>query len=217
MKIAALSMLVCLGMALTAYQTPISNDSPSHFRWSERAASELDYQHMLRNATEISPDERKALLHDVVGSLKQIYAKDPDADRISNRKLRELAGDTRIRLVDLTGLGSRDLIAQANGLGPCGGTGNCVIWFFELTQQGPRLLLDSSKSGGAFEVVTIRPWSTNGYKDIVLGAHESASERILVWYKYSNGNYKMSSCYNLSTTNGLQLLNSPQILEIRCR
>jgi hypothetical protein len=88
---------------------------------------------------------------------------------MTEKQARVLAGETRGELVDLNGDGKPEIIAQANGLGPCGGTGNCIFWIFERTADGLRPLLNTNdQTRVTFEKILIRPWSTNGYKDIVL-------------------------------------------------
>ena len=149
---------------------------------------ELNYSHTIKKAADLSPQEKKALFDAILVQLRQDSARDELMfEDITERQLRRLAADTRIEFVDLSGKGSREVIAQGNGLGPCGATGNCIVWIFQMTTEGAKLLLDSSRDEGAFEEVVIRPWSTNGFRDIVLGTHDSASDRTLVWYKYANG------------------------------
>ncbi len=219
MKTTVIASLV-LGFAAisSAQDTSSSKDSQNHFLWSERTAHELDYGHTIKTAADLTPTERQALLEAVLAQLKRSSVRDELMfEGITERQLQRLAVKTRIELVDLTGNGSREVIAQANGLGPCGATGNCLIWVFQMAPDGIRLLLDSGAREGAFEMVTVRPWSTNGFRDIVLGTHDSASDRTLVWYKYANGSYRRSSCYNSTWMSYGQPLKSPDISPSKCK
>lgn len=219
MKRTIITLLVLsIAAHLSAQNNSSLEDAPKHFLWSERSAHELDYSHTIRTATDLTPTEKKALLNAVLVQLKRQSVLDKLMfEGITERQLQRLAADTRIKFVDLSGKGSREVIAQANGLGPCGGTGNCIIWVFQLAPDGVKLLLDSAEKEGAFEVLIVRPWFTNGYRDIVLGTHDSASDRSIVWYKFSNGGYRRSSCYNSTWMAYGQPLNSPNISWRNCK
>jgi len=137
---------------------------------------------------------------------------------LTEEQVQVLAEETRIELVDLNGDGKPEIIAQANGLGPCGGTGNCIFWVFERTADGLKLLLNTNdRSQLTFENILIRPWSTNGYRDIVLGSHSNASSRNLVWFQFTRGAYRIHGCY-YSTWIGEdgRPLNTPAVWSEKC-
>ena len=208
-------LLVVITSAVGQQKPPGSGVTSSHFRWSERTAHELDYRHTIRTANNLAAEQKKVLLDAVLTQLKRARSTNEQMfEGISERQLRKMAADTRIELVDLNGDGQPEVIAQANGLGACGGTGNCIVWIFQMTSDGTKLLLDttSQKWVGGFEVLSIRLTSTNGFRDIVLGSHGSASERTLVAYRYAKDRYQQSACYYanwMSTT--LERLKSPEI------
>jgi len=80
-----------------------------------------------------------------------------------------------------------------------------------------RVILDNGKFGNGYEKVIVRPWSTNGYKDIVLGAHISASERALDVYQYKDGMYRVAACYGTTMMgDNYQLLRQPAVFRRKC-
>jgi hypothetical protein len=198
-----------LGLAVVANAQPHTPTTPPHFRWSERLAHELDYKHTIGNAKELSTKERRELLAFVLTRFKH-PVNEHDAAMfadIPEEQMGRLAADTRIELLDLNGDGTKEIIAQGNGSGPCGGTGNCIVMVLQNTPAGWKCLLDSraGRSGGGFEMIRVLETATNGFRDIVLAAHDSASDRTLYLYRYHDGRYRKTDCYNatwLSTEGG---------------
>lgn len=174
-----------------------------HFRWSERLAHELSYQHTIANARELTSPERTALLTFVLNRFKHpINSYDADTfEGIPDDQMRKLAADTRIELVNLNGDGKDEIIAQGNGLGPCGGTGNCIVLVLRNTPTGIQLLLDSrvGEDGGSFEKIRILDTVTNGLRDIALASHISASDRTIEVFRFIRGQYTRSGCYYATT------------------
>jgi hypothetical protein len=203
MKARWLGMLLVAGTAAGIAQTqPTKGDEPAHFRWSERLAHELRYQNTIRTSTDLTPEQRGAILNAVLGQLKRQKLED-----VSPAGLRRLAFNTRIEFVDLNHDGTNEVIAQSNGVEACGATGNCFLWIFQPTDDGYKLLLD-----GGGQVLRILDSSTSGYQDVVLGSHDSASERTLLVYTYRNGRYRRSECYSLSwMADNFHTLESPRI------
>jgi len=102
-------------------------------------------------------------------------------------------------LVDLNGDGKPEVIAQAFGIkAGCGATGNCPIWIFMKAANGYQLLLDTrDKEGiGGVELITVEDSRTNGFNDLVLASDDSASEKTLEVFRYRNGLYRESACYD---------------------
>jgi hypothetical protein len=212
----SLVMVVC-----ASGQNPVSQESNrGHFHWSARKAHELDYKRTIRNSQDLSPVERAALLKTVAALIRPFMA---DLEIGSERELRKIAEDTRIELIDLNGDGKPEVIAQAFGIkAGCGATGNCPIWVFLKTENGYQLLLDTrDKEGiGGVELITVDETRTNGFSDLVLAADDSASEKTLLEYRYRNGQYRESACYDAdwqSWTGGMHLLKQPVITKCRQR
>ncbi len=203
-------MTVC-----AAGQKPASQESNSgHFYWSARKAHELDYNRTIHNSPDLNPSERATLLKTVAALIRPFMA---DLEISSENELRKIAADTRIELIDLNGDGTPEVIAQAFGTkAGCGATGNCPIWLFLKTTNGYQLLLDTrDKEGiGGFELLTVEETRTNGFNDLVLAAHDSASEKTLLVFRYRNGLYRESACYDanwLSLAGEVHFLKQPVI------
>lgn len=173
----------------------------SHFRWSERLAHELDYNHTIATAKELSPLERKNLLAFMFNSFRNRPGPHDEAmfENIPDSQLRKLAADTRIEFVDLSDDKRNEIIAQGNGLGPCGGTGNCIVMVLQNTPTGWKTLLDThAQLSGGFEKIRVLDTSTNGYHDIVVAAHLSACERTASVLTYDKKQYRARECYNIN-------------------
>jgi hypothetical protein len=151
----------------------------------------------------LTSTERTALLTCVLNRFKSpISGHDADMfDGVPDAEMRKLAAATRIELVDLSGDGKNEIIAQGNGLGPCGGTGNCIVLVLRNTPTGIQLLLDSraGEFGGGFEKIRILDTATNGFRDIVLASHISASDRTIEVFRFTDGQYRRSACYYSTT------------------
>lgn len=134
------------------------------------------------------------------------------------KRIQRFVESVRVEVVDLKGDGTREVLAQAPWIPLCGATGNCSFWVFEFANGRMRVILDNGKFGNGFEKVIVRPWYTNGYKDIVLGAHDSASERSLAVYQYRYGKYRVSACYETTMIgdNG-QFLDQPAVYSSKCQ
>jgi hypothetical protein len=207
---------VAMGFAAALYAQEASRNSatPSHFRWSEAQSHELDYGRTIKTSTDLSAAEKVALTGVVMQQLKL----EGDLEDMTEKQARILTGETRVEFVDLNGDGKPEIIAQANGLGPCGGTGNCIFWIFERTADGLKPLLDTTaRTQVTFEKILIRPWSTNGYRDIVLGSHSNANSRNLVWFQFTRGVYRIHACYYSTWTgDDGQPLNTPAVWLEKC-
>ncbi len=212
---ALLSVVVASSMLLHAQQMPPPSAPLARFSWSETQAHELDHSRTIREAPDLSAAEKTALTNAVVLQMKR---DDDLVEDLTERQVRVLAEETRVELVDLNGDGKPEIIAQANGLGPCGGTGNCIFWIFEQTADGLKLLLDTNdRSEVTFEKILIRPWSTNGFRDIVLGSHSNATNRNLVWFQFAHGAYRIHACYYLTWIGERgHALNTPEIWQEKC-
>jgi hypothetical protein len=161
-----------------------------HFRWSPRDAQELDYRRTVRGSDGIATPEKASLIEAIAAQIRPFEA---DLGIGSERELLRIAGNTRVKLIDLNNDGVAEVIAQANGLKEgCGVTGNCRFWVFQKTPSGFNRLLDTRYG---VQVVAVRSDRTNGFNDIVLGTHDSATRRTLFLYRYRDGQYRLGECY----------------------
>lgn len=103
----------------------------------------------------------------------------------------ETAAATRVKLVDLNGDGIPEIIAQ--GIAKvCSPTGNCPVWVFQRVASGYKVILER----GAVQSFTVQPTRSNGYFDIVLGMHGSATEQALYLYRFGQRRYRKTACYD---------------------
>ena len=167
----------------------------THFRWSARKAQELSYDQTIAKSTELTSADRESLLKAIAAQIRPFKK---DLEISSEHELRAIAAKTRIKLVDLNGDGTPEVLAQGNNLkAGCGATGNCPFWVFEKTPSGFLKLLDTrNKDGnGGIQLFTISESKSNGFNDLVLATHDSASERSLYVYRFRSGKYQQAECY----------------------
>lgn len=141
----------------------------------------------LRNA-KLSQSKRRAIAVAIADQLRPLMA---DFEIESEEQLKKAALDTRVKLIDLNNDGIPEVIAQS--MVGCGATGNCMFWIFQRFPRGYRLLL----KGGA-QTFTIQRTRTDGFRDIVLAMHGSATDAGLTEYRYIDGTYRDIACYDAS-------------------
>jgi hypothetical protein len=194
-------LVALMSLALFSITVAVGQDGPTQrFRWSERLVHELSYRNTIATTKDLTGKERASVLAFVLDRFQHpINTHDVEmfAD-IPADQMRKLAADTRIELVDLDGDGKNEVIAQGNGLGPCGGTGNCIVLILRITSSGIDRLLDSrsGEHGGGFEKIRVMDTTTNGFHDVVLASHVSSSERTLEVFRFVGGKYSQSDCYS---------------------
>lgn len=203
--------------------------APAHFYWSEKKAHELDYnKETLEKNTTLTAEEKSALVTAVTAILQPVmhqefqdtYDKLPSSAEQA-RLIHWQVMHTRIFPVDLDGDGVREVIAQPQDYksGLCGATGNCSFWIFKKSGTAYKLLFDSGQGNG-WEMFTIETTRTNGYFDIVLAAHVSASEKFLGLHQVINGKYQQVHCYWVDWINhdhDNQPLKNPNIFSLPCK
>jgi len=195
MKPIVITMALLFGVGSAAGQDAhSSNTSEGHFRWSSRKAQELGIENTISRSNALTDSERAALIKAIATQLRPAMA---DLEIGTESEILAVAAQTRIKLVDLNNDEIPEIIAQPVGLkAGCGATGNCPFWVFAKHNGGYILLLDSGNDGG-FQVFTVEPTRTHGFNDLVLGSHDSASERTLFVYRYREGKYhKQPECYS---------------------
>ena len=137
------------------------------------------------NTSKLKEADRTALIDAITARLQK-----PMTDRgFDDDRIREIASTARIRLVDL-GKGNAVVLATSISMeGGCDGT-NCPFWIFQNSPDGYISLLDTVAAS-----YTIQPDSTNGFSDLVMMRHVSASESSLTLYHYGDGKYVDAGCY----------------------
>jgi hypothetical protein len=154
------------------------------FQWHWRDSQELPTAQNLANAN-ISHTDKSDIAAAIAARLKL------NDDDSSDRQLRNAALRTRVQFIDLNHDGTPEIIAQS--MADCSPTGNCSIWVFQKQSHAYKLLLK-----GFGQTFTIQKTRTNGYNDIVLASHGSASDSGLTVFRYSESTYVDTSCYNAS-------------------
>ena len=110
---------------------------------------------------------------------------------LSIRELEQLANSTRVKLIDVTGDGVPDVIAEGGAAEICSPTGNCPWWV--LTKQGSLYspILESFGNGLS---TNCRP--SKGQCDIVVFMHGSATELSIKLYRLANRRYRRMAAYD---------------------
>jgi hypothetical protein len=177
-KFVGLSSLLLLAVISHAQNPPIKRTLG--FQWNWRDAQYLSGLQMVGTSKDISTEDRALLLN----ALTPQYKEYPDP--------RKRAAETSLKVVDLNGDGVPEVICQPRGVGFCSPTGNCPFWVFQKTSLGYKLVLQK----GSVQNFTIQPTRTNGYLDLVLGTHGSATEQTLYVYRFRDGRYRRTDCYD---------------------
>ena len=175
-----LFMMLMLLVVLSAAQRTPNNRTPK-FQWGQGQPQEL-YK-ALADFNNISTGDRAALLHAFAGECND-YPTPPSP--------MERAEQTRVKFIDLNGDGVPEVIAQP--IGDICGAANCPLYVFQKIGTNYRVILTK----GAAQTVTVQRTRTNGYLDVVVGMHGSATEEGLFVYQFSEGRYRRTHCYNES-------------------
>jgi hypothetical protein len=179
-----LPVLVALAIACnpSAAQRPVAKHT-TNFSWNWQDVQYFGDQ-TIATSKDISAEERAALLKALVARFKDV----PNA--------REAAAQTRIKVVQLNGNGAPEIATQPFGEHWCSPTGNCAFWLFQKSGAGYKLILEK----GAAQGFTVQPTRTNGFSDLVLTMHGSATEKDLYVYQFRGGQYRRAACYEANWT-----------------
>lgn len=180
-KTSLFATLMLVVVLFAAQKTPLQQ-TPK-FQWGQGEPQELDGA--LADYSNISKADRTALLRAFAHEFKD-YPTPPSP--------MERAEQTRVKFIDLNGDGVPEVIAQPTG-NICG-VANCPLFVFQKTATNYRVILEK----GAAHYVTVQKTRTNGYLDVVIGTHGSATEETLFVYQFSDGRYRRTHCYNESFT-----------------
>jgi hypothetical protein len=166
---------------------------PETFHYNSHAWQELSWRHSIKRL-HLPPSLKADLIETLV---EQMREDDSEADspngHVSDEQLRDIAGETRIAFVDLTGHGKHEIIAQAGGENSgCSPTGNCRLWVLRRQRDGYHVVLDAPSE----QTFTIQPHRTKGLNDLVLSMHGSATDSTLRLYKFNGSSYAHAACYD---------------------
>jgi hypothetical protein len=121
--------------------------------------------------------------------------------------------DASVETVHLGPTHENDLVVTDQSF--CSPTGNCSILVLRSVNGRYRVVLD-----GIGQSFTIRPARTNGFRNIELAMHGSATESTVKIYKFSGSRYLRSGCQDVSLATldkegNLQELEKPLITPCR--
>ncbi len=204
-----MSLLVYM-IVLTHGQQP-ANGAKSQkvmFPHSCEKTQQIDGTDRLSDTKAISSRERAVLIEAI--SIQLRPGKKIGTPR-SEKKLLTAVMETRVTMVDLNGDGIPEVIVQASDRESCSPTGNCPVWVFTRSGNEYKQILVKN-SVQTFGICTSR---TDGFFDLVLGQHGSASEQALYIYRFANERYNRRTCYMANFTrlvgDEVQELEEPDI------
>jgi hypothetical protein len=164
--------------------------SPANgFHWDWHKVEKNDWE-SIGQSRNLSAQERAGLIKAVASQLRPFMSQ---MDIKSEQELQEVAARTRVKAVDLRGKGVRDFLAQQSDVGwSCSPTGNCESWVLRKNGDEYSVILHRS----AAQAFTIQPTLSNGFHDLVLGQHASATEHGLTLYRFDGFKYRFVACYD---------------------
>jgi hypothetical protein len=174
--LAVLILPTLLAVACAARQPPAKR--PPGLQWNWKESQEA--KNTVATSVGIGPADRTMLLKALAARFKG----DPDP--------KKRAEETRVKLIDLNDDDVAEVIAQPVDDVNCSPAGNCPFWVFQRTTDGYRLLLKKA----VIQTFTVQPTRTSGYRDLVLGMHGSATEQTLFEYRFRDGLYRQTGCYD---------------------
>jgi hypothetical protein len=161
--------------------------SGDDFKWDWRNSQELTGKQALRRAP-VTKAERAAMVTVIAERLRAYMD-----NAASEQDLANIALDVRVKMVDLNGDGVPEVIIQ----GPpaaCSPTGNCPIWVLQKTGGNYRVILQAD----TIQSFTVERNRTNGFNDIVVASHGSATDGGLTVFRYQNAEFHAAGWYEYS-------------------
>lgn len=176
------------------------------FQWEWRHSDALTSKQALRRA-KVSTAERPAIAKAIAIQLM------PDMGGMGGRtesELEDTALNTPVKLVDLNGDGTPEVIAQGTPEdGGCSPSGNCRFWVFQKSgvEYKPLISLEAIQS------FTIQESRLNGFNDLVVKTFVSSAESTLKFLRYNDGRYQEVGCYKAdwSAADGSHTLKEPRL------
>jgi hypothetical protein len=195
MKIGKKHRLRCVETTVACFCVLLSSSflSAESVKWEWRHSKYLEQT--LRQA-KVEDAERTAIAEAIANQVGPYRPEMKFMGIDSEQRLRDAILDTRIELVDLNDDGVPEVIAQGTLKEGCSPTGNCAFWIFQKSGREYRLLA----SRGAVQTFQVQRSRSNGFSDIVVEMHGSATERTLRLLQYGRGKYHVAGCYDANWT-----------------
>jgi hypothetical protein len=208
-----LAIWICWSGAFCLAQNPAEK-----FHWDSNNW-QRDGWERIGAAKFLSAGERVLLIGAVADQLRSSVR---DIEIESEEDLRKAAAQTQCKAVDLGGNGVLQFLVQSGGVGPaaqllCSPTGNCESWVFRLHDNKYSMILHRT----ATQTFTIQSTMTNGFHDLVLGQHGSATDQGLTLYRFDGLKYRRIACYDanweiLGEDGEIHRLKKPRITPTIC-
>jgi hypothetical protein len=176
------TVLMLLVVLAAAQRQPLQRTPP--FQWGQGQQQELDKA--LADYNNIGAEDRAALLHALAREFSH-YPTPPSP--------MERAEQALVKFVDLNGDGVPEVFVQP--IGNICGAANCPLYVFQKTGTNYRVILEK----GAAQTVTTQKTRTNGYLDVIVGMHGSATDQGLFVYQFRQGRYLRTHCFYAFVTN----------------
>jgi len=115
-----------------------------------------------------------------------------------------------------TGKGPVRLLVSGDGPFSCGATGNCDRWIFRQTPSGYEL---EAELGSAQSFTFQKTGETDGFPDVQVQQHGSATSSELRLYRYDGARYSLTKCMDQDyqdPSDPERTLEKPIITEIPC-
>jgi hypothetical protein len=158
------------------------------FQWDWHRSEALTSKQSLRHA-KVSSADRSAIAKAIARALM------PDMGGLGGRtesEVEDTALDTPVKLVDLNGDRTAEVIAQGTPEdGGCSPDGNCRFWVLQKSgaEYKPLIALEGIQS------FTIQAARMNGFNDLVVKSYVSPAESTLKLLQYNDGRYQEAGCY----------------------
>lgn len=164
--------------------------SPAHgqsriegFRWDWRNTENHGWTR-LDQSTDLTPTERKAVLRALKANMR---ATDSPDEEIQNA-----AAQTDVKAISLDRKGAKQIAAQDRSIRSCSPTGNCDFWILRKSGERYSVILYRPNT----QTMTIQPTAHDGFRDVVLGQHGSATDQELHLYQFGGTRYREAACYD---------------------
>lgn len=181
-------------------------------RWSVPQLHELGWKadRIANGSTPLSSAERKAVAQ-IVGRDIRACLRDPGLDDPTT--FEGYINSLRIKRIRLDDAGLSGLVVQGNGDCMCGATGNCNFWLIAERPSGFDVVLRTI----GIQSFEIKKTMANGYFDVVLGSHDSATRTDLGLYHYTGTYYRRAACALMSYDGpNWTVLKTPHITPQKC-
>jgi|SRR5271169_1192894 len=182
------SLLLAISICWSGFPC-LAQDPAKGFHWDSRKSEELTWRESISRSKTLSAKKRAGLIKAVASQFRPFMS---DMGIESEQQLREVAAQTRIKAVDLSGKGVGEFVAQSVNDRSCSPTGNCEFWV--LRQNGDKYSVILHRI--ATQTFTIQPTLTSGFHDLVLGQHGSATDQGLTLYRFDGSKYRRIACYD---------------------